>query len=149
MISKVIENMQRNGRMIEKLACKRKLKLKNNPTKTESIIRTFLLKNQIPHNFQKIIYTENRFFIVDFLIYMKPRLIIEIDGNSHIGKESYDKDRELRILDRKNFKKRKKGMFGFLRINNENVLNGKAIELLKKIYYKKFNKVSELSKTVY
>ncbi len=124
--------MQRMG----KIACDRKRTMKRNPTKTEKIVRDFLKKFDIPHSFQKLIFTPTRFYIIDFVIQMKPMTIIEIDGESHIGREEYDKNRIEEILKLKPFKRWR---WNVLRIKNEEVLNGNAFEIIKELYKKRRN----------
>lgn len=130
--------MQRVG----KIAYNRKFAMKKNPTRTEKIMRDFLKRFKIPNSFQKLVFTAKRFYIIDFVINMKPRTIIEIDGKSHIGKEEYDKNRIEEILGLRPFKKWK---WKVVRIKNEDVLNGKAFEIIKEIYKKRRNFTSGYS----
>lgn len=67
------------------------------PTKAERFFRKCLMKNKIKFRTQRMF----DFYIVDFLIIDK-RIIIELDGSSHIGKEEYDKKRDV-YLTKKNF----------------------------------------------
>jgi len=130
--------MQRVG----KIAYNRKFAMKKNPTRTERIMRDFLKRFKIPNSFQRVVFTDKRFYIIDFVINMKPRTIIEIDGKSHIGKEEYDKKRISEILGLRPFKKWK---WKVVRIKNEDVLNGKAFEIIKEIYKKRRNFTSGYS----
>lgn len=123
-------------RKLGKIAFIRKLKMKQSPTKSEKILWDFLKKFNIPCNFQKIIFTPHGFYIIDFVIMMKPRTIIEVDGKSHIGREKYDKNRIKEILRLSPFKKHH---WGVVRIKNEEVLNGKAFEIIKELYKKRRN----------
>lgn len=117
---------------IEVIASAYRSKLKKKPTLAEIEFIKILKTYKIPFGFQKIIYTPTNFFIIDFLIIMKPRRIIEIDGNYHLNNKDYDKERELKIL-KTRYKKYK-----FLRITNDEVFNGKALEILQQTYKKKF-----------
>jgi very-short-patch-repair endonuclease len=130
MLSKRVKNMQRVG----KIACERKRLMKLNPTKSEKILRDFLKEFKIPHNFQRIVFTNKMFYIIDFVINMKPRTIIEVDGYSHIGREEYDNKRIQEILGLSPFKR---WQWQVVRIKNEDVLNGKAFEIIKNIYKKR------------
>ena len=80
-----------------------------------------------------MVFTKNRYYIVDFYIHAKPKLLIEIDGSSHIGKEAetYDRQREKEILSTRTYKKSK-----FLRLTNEQILSGEGEEILSEIYAK-------------
>ena len=119
--------MQRVG----KVAFKRKSFLKRNPTEAEKIIRQFLKEHGINHSFQKLVFTKNKYYIVDFIVQMKPRTIIEIDGATHNGKEKED---AKRIKDIVSLKPYKKYDWNILRIKNEDVFNGKAFDIIKELY---------------
>lgn len=126
--SKIVLNMER----MDELACSRKKELKRRPTLAEEKFKEILRKYKIPFSFQKIVYTPNMFYIIDFRIAMKPRKIIEIDGSSH-DNPIKDKIREDCILKTRTYKKYK-----FVRITNEEVFNGKAVDILELIYPRKF-----------
>ena len=117
-----------------KIACKYKRQLKHHPTPAESKFVEILKKYKIPYSFQKIICVGHRFFIIDFKIIMKPWTLIEIDGDSHTKNEEYDNNRTKLILTTRKYKKYK-----LIRIKNEEVFNGKALEILKTLYKRKFN----------
>jgi very-short-patch-repair endonuclease len=117
--------MQRVG----KLASDRKTILKNSPTAAELAFRELLRKYDIPHAFQKICFTKDMFYILDFTSYMNPRTIFEIDGSSHDLKQEYDQDREKAVLKTRTYKQ-----FVFVRIANADVFNGKAERLLRERY---------------
>ena len=67
----------------------------------------------IRHQYQKIIFTTPyEFFIVDFYI-PKYKLVIEIDGPSHIGNENYDAYRTKQL--------KSAGVRKVLRFTNEDI----------------------------
>jgi len=70
----------------------RRIKLKDNPTKSENIFRTKLTSLKEGYIFQKIIYKDSFYSIVDFYI-PKRNLIIEIDGGYHEEEEQIAKDK--------------------------------------------------------
>jgi len=127
-----LSKTQRNMQRVSKTACLYKSKLKRNPTKAEIIFRQILKEHQIPFSFQRIIYTPNKFFIVDFIIRMKPFKIIEIDGKYHQDNQEYDKMREAKIS------KTRYRKYKFIRISNEEIFNGQALIILKSLYKRKF-----------
>ena len=91
---------------------------RKNPTYTEKIIWEHLRKNQMGVRFrrQHVIYK----YIVDFVCIEK-KLIIEIDGESHINKKEYDMERD-RLLEGMNFRT--------IRFTNDYVIN-KLDDMLK------------------
>jgi len=127
-LSKTVLNMQKIGCE----AVERKLKLKKKPTRAEMAFREILKNLEIQFGFQKLVYLPYRYYIIDFVIGQNPKLIIEIDGDSHIGKEKEDKQRENNILTHRKYRKYK-----FLRFTNEQVFNGKAEKEICRIYNKK------------
>lgn len=84
-------------------------KLKREKTEAEAFFLNFLRKLGARHTFQKII----RGYIVDFYFH-KGRLAVELDGDSHIGKEEYDRERTEHIA--------KEGI-EVMRFRNEEVLS--------------------------
>ena len=118
------------------LANKRKDELKwKRPTKAETVFWDFLKKYDIPAKFQRIFYMGDTFYIVDFEVLMKPRLLIELDGSVHNGRENYDDYRQNKLMGRKHFKR---WQYSFLRFKNEEVFNGKAFQVMKELYPSKF-----------
>ena len=96
-------------------------RLRNNPTQAESILWKLLRKKKVcGHIFlrQRPIHS----YIVDFFCY-KLNLIIELDGDSHIGKEDRDIRRQLE-LESMGFK--------VVRFKNEEVINN-CNEVINKI----------------
>ncbi len=87
-------------------------KLKRDRTPAESVLLDFLRKLGARHTFQKII----RGYFVDFYFH-KGRLAVELDGDSHIGKEQYDAERTEHIA--------KEGI-EVMRFRNEEVLKDVA-----------------------
>jgi len=121
----------------DKVAVKRKNLLKRNPTKSETVFIAILKRYKIPYKFQAIIYAPFNFFIVDFLITMKPRKIIEIDGDYHLTNKPNDRKRE-QIISKTRYRKYK-----FVRITNEQVFNEEAEKILREIYPRKARKYDE------
>lgn len=107
--------------------------LRKNPTKAELAFRELLKQYNIPHSFQKLVYTPTRFYILDFVVRMKPFTIFEIDGTSHQGKEGYDIHRTAQVISQRNYRK-----FSVVRITNEQVFNNEAVEILKQTYPRRF-----------
>ncbi len=64
---------------------------------------------------------------------MKPFVIFEIDGSSHDNKADYDKMREVQVINQRNYRKCQ-----FVRLTNERVFNGEALEVLRKLYPRQF-----------
>ena len=79
-------------------------KLRENATLAEKIVRSFLIENNIRFIFQRGFFKPFH-RIVDFYI-PRDKLVIEIDGSSHYGKEEKDnrrdnwfiKERKIRIM---------------------------------------------------
>jgi very-short-patch-repair endonuclease len=67
-------------------------RLKRNKTHAEALLLAFVRKIGARHTFQKIV----RGYIVDFYFH-KGKLAVELDGDSHIGKEDYDAERTEHI----------------------------------------------------
>ena len=84
---------------------------RKNPTYAEKILWEHLRKNQLGVRFrrQHAMYK----YIVDFVCIEK-KLIIEIDGDSHVNKEEYDKERDI-ILGGMNYRT--------IRFTNDDVIN--------------------------
>ena len=116
---------QWNGKLMGKIAAERKSKLKHFPTRAERAFREILKSYDLQHGFQKIVYTPNHFYILDFVIQMKPRTIIELDGSAHDGREWYDRTRTEEILKTRTYKH-----FTVIRIQNDDVFNGKAAQIV-------------------
>jgi very-short-patch-repair endonuclease len=107
----------------------RKNRLKKIPTAAELKFRELLKHYNIPHSFQKLVFTANRYYILDFASPMIPRTIFEIDGSAHDGREYYDKEREINVLKTKTYKN-----YSFLRLRNEQVFNGEAENVIRRRY---------------
>jgi very-short-patch-repair endonuclease len=89
---------QWNQNKMGAVASPRKISLKRNPTPAEKYLRQTLKGYDFPHAFQKLVFTPNRYYILDFVVSMKPRAIIELDGSAHDGREEYDAERTKNIL---------------------------------------------------
>ena len=83
---------------------------RKNPTEAELLIKKQFQRWKIKFRSQRPI----DYYIVDFIL-IDYRMIVEVDGNSHIGKEIYDKKREMYL---------KNLGYSFLRLTNEEVLSG-------------------------
>lgn len=107
----------------EKSRLKRKFadKMRMRPTKSEALFRKKLSRYKLWFKFQYVISP----YIVDFLLEFDT--IVEIDGSSHIGREAYDKAREMFLI--------KQG-YSVIRMKNENVS-----KVTKKQLYKILGKV--------
>jgi len=127
-LSKTVLNMQKIGCE----AVERKLRLKKKPTRAEMAFREILKNLEIHFGFQKLAYLPHRYYILDFVIGQNPKLIVEIDGDSHINREKEDKQRENNILTHRKYRKYK-----FLRFTNEQVFNGEAEKVMCKKYNRK------------
>ena len=123
---------QKNASRFIGEAIPRKRDLKRSPTKAELAFRELLKDMRISHQFQKLVFADNRYFIMDFVIKMgpnMPRFIIEIDGAVHDRQRDYDRMRTWIIentLAYRNFK--------VMRLTNDQVFGGGAIEFLKTHY---------------
>jgi very-short-patch-repair endonuclease len=69
----------------------RRENLIKNQTNSEKIIKAKLKALKIEYEFQKIIYVDHYYYIVDFYL-PKQHLILEIDGGYHNTFEQKDKD---------------------------------------------------------
>jgi very-short-patch-repair endonuclease len=103
----------------------RKQELKRKATRAELAFGEILKSLRIPYAFQKLVFTENRYFILDFVIHMTPKLVVEIDGDSHLGRAGYDATRTKLVLRTKVY-----NGFRVLRIRNEQVFTGEAAEII-------------------
>ncbi|MDX2305275.1 MAG: DUF559 domain-containing protein [Microscillaceae bacterium] len=71
--------------------------LRNNSTLSEVLLWKHLNKGQMKgYDFHRQKPIDN--YIVDFFCYAL-KLVIEIDGSSHIGKEEYDAERQAKLED--------------------------------------------------
>lgn len=113
---------------VGELPYQRKRQLKKNPTASEIKLRKILTDLGLSPAFQKVVFTPKMFYILDFLVHIPPRTIIELDGSSHDGREEYDRQREVDVLATKTYKKKK---WVFFRLKNEQVWNGEAERLLR------------------
>ncbi len=66
--------------------------MKAKPTPSERLFAARLQMNGISHDAQVVIPP----YIVDFLIHER-RLVVEIDGSSHTGREGYDRARDAKL----------------------------------------------------
>ena len=121
------------------IALTRKTLLKKNATPAEVAFKELLNKYKISYAFQKICYTNNRYYILDFVVGGKKRILFEIDGKIHGSQPIKDKLRENDILSTRTYKR-----FHFVRIKNEQVFSGEAEEVLSKLFVSKFNKYKKL-----
>lgn len=92
---------------------------RKNPTKAEAKLKSLLLSWKIRFRSQR----QFDYFIVDFLIPHK-RLVIEVDGEYHLGRQEYDRRRERHLENL--------GL-NVIRVSNQEVLAGKCEELRKRI----------------
>ena len=70
--------------------------LEQNATLAETILKEALLEYGIDFEFQKPLYSKSTCYIADFYICDK-RLVVELDGSSHKGREDYDAKRTTDI----------------------------------------------------
>ena len=63
-----------------------------NKTESEKIFEVYLKLNNLKYEFQKIVYTENSFYIVDFYL-PDYNLVVEIDGGYHFEWKQKLKDK--------------------------------------------------------
>lgn len=84
-------------------------RLKRDKTPAEAVLLAFVRKLGARHTFQKIV----RGYIVDFYFH-KGKLAVELDGDSHLGKEEYDAARTEHIA---------KDGIEVIRFRNEEVLS--------------------------
>lgn len=96
-------------------------------TKAEWIFFTFLCSQKIKFRFQKLFMGGRKFYIADFYL-PKEKVIIEIDGDSHIGKEEYDKERDNFFINVKRI--------GIIHFKNEQIFSGEAM----RVFIKEFPK---------
>ena len=68
------------------------IQLEQNATLAETILKEALFEYGIDFEFQKPLYSKSTCYIADFYIYDK-RLVVELDGSSHKGREDYDAKR--------------------------------------------------------
>lgn len=130
-LSPTVSNMQR----MAPVAFERKGLLKTNPTPAEAKFRQLLLDLRISFQFQRLVFTERRYFILDFVTYTKPKIIFELDGSVHDGREAYDAERTRLIGLTESMRKWK-----VVRIKNEQVYNGQAVEILRGLYPRQFKR---------
>lgn len=95
-----------------------------NQTKSESIFKAKLKALNVAYEFQKIIYTDKTFYILDFYL-PSLNLVIELDGKYHDTKEQ-------KIKDSKRTKELKKlGYINIKRLSNTTAEKISDIELKK------------------
>jgi very-short-patch-repair endonuclease len=81
----------RSNKVVE-IANKFRKNLLENETNTEVEFKYILSKLKIRYEFQKIIYTSNKFYIVDFYL-PKYNSVIELDGKHHYTDEGIKEDK--------------------------------------------------------
>lgn len=99
--------------------------MRKNPTEAEILVKKSLEKIGVKFVFQKGFLREKTLRIVDFYIFSKPRICLEIDGKYHDNQVDYDSYREKMI------KKQRKKEIIFIRLTNEWVMDQK--NLVKKL----------------
>ena len=77
----------------------RKNVLKRNATKPEIELSRQIKERGIPAAFQRVVFTSGTFYILDFIVMLKPRVIIELDGSHHDNQKWYDNQRTKRVLE--------------------------------------------------
>jgi very-short-patch-repair endonuclease len=88
---------------LNRLGNKFSKQLVENATKAELKFKEFLDRYKFNYAFQKKLRAGSRLYIIDFVIPMNPKLVIEIDGPTHIGREAEDEERTRRILAQKKY----------------------------------------------
>jgi very-short-patch-repair endonuclease len=77
------------------LGKRRANQLKRRMMPTEIMLHDAMKKNRWRFQSQVPMYDHDRLYIVDFLVDLYGgRLVVEVDGPSHIGKEQYDANRD-------------------------------------------------------
>lgn len=106
-------------------------------TPAELLFKEFLENYKFNFAFQDICHysKDKRFYILDFVIKMNPKTIIELDGSSHTGRQKIDQQRTDYIL-----KHKKYSGFVLLRFTNKQVYNGQAQNYIVKLYPKQIAK---------
>ena len=93
-----------------------KYKKENKPTKEELLVKQVLQEIGIKYLTQKgFLSKAYTCYIADFYLPKPNRLIIEVDGSSHIGREFYDRKRDEFFLHERNIRT--------LRIKNEELVD--------------------------
>lgn len=72
-----------------------------NQTPAEKTFKALLKGLKIEYEFQKIIYTNTKFYIVDFYI-PKNKIVFEVDGEYHDTKEQKNRDKERTAILKEN-----------------------------------------------
>jgi len=90
-------------------------RLRENATPAERRVKIMLNVLKTKHIFQKGFIQGNGYYIVDFYLPKPKKIVIEVDGSSHEGREDYDARKDAYL------KKRK---FKVVRITNDEVFNG-------------------------
>src|SRR5437868_729179 len=113
--------------------------LRGRATSAELLFKRFLDRCKFAYCFQEIIMRKGKrtFYIVDFFIKMKPRVLIEIDGSSHVGRNAEDRDRHEYILKTKKYRD-----CVFIRFTNRQVFSGAAQIQLGRMFPKQIAKLN-------
>ena len=93
------KKLQRNG-------FKYSQRMKNKQTRAERILRQWLRSHNICFKQQAYFHDTKRLFIADFRLSTvhDGKVIIEVDGSSHIGKQKYDAFRTKWLKENRNCK---------------------------------------------
>jgi very-short-patch-repair endonuclease len=132
---------QEHSKMASREANQRRRQLKRNQTPAEKHFSSILDMLKISHQKQEIVFCDFRYFIVDFVIKVKPFAIVEIDGDSHVDRHDYDEMRTRMILQIPEYKN-----MDVIRIYNEQVFNGVALRLMAERYPRLWKKYQRRSK---
>lgn len=98
--------IKRKRKYWQKRGAKFQNNLKANPTRAEAILLKALRRRFINFKFQRMFYSSNRCYIVDFVIPTSKhvKLAIEIDGSSHDNRKAYDAKRTKWLAANRNLK---------------------------------------------
>lgn len=121
-LSETIQNMVR----MKPVALFRRDILLQNRTAAEIEFCRLLNSKNLVFEEQKIVYTPDDFFILDFVVHSYPKTIFEIDGGSHVEKGESDRRRTVAI------KQTRWRNYGIIRLTNEEVFSGYADDLLRR-----------------
>jgi very-short-patch-repair endonuclease len=126
-ITKVNSHSSTSNKFLLDKSKKFRKELLYNATKYEKDFRNILRRENIQHEFQKIVYYKESFYIADFYIKGK-NIVVEIDGGYH-NKSKQQKLDKIRTSDLKNI-----GVSSVIRIKNEDIYKLKELsKVLNKI----------------